>query len=147
MTQQPAIDYGGSVVTPASVWYVLLFSSSAQTDTGSMTLPSCRQLEIYDDPESGNCCHYCYDCNYLYHLFYCCCWIYCNNSGWLESVGSRIAYELDHKNPVLYVIPIQSILRTAQETTSCTRRRHRDNSTQSVQRLSWRARRPQAGCL
>ncbi len=25
-------------------------------------------------------------------------------------VGSRIVYELDHKNPILYVIPIQSIL-------------------------------------
>ena len=30
--------------------------------------------------------------------------------GWLESVGSRVVYELDYKKPVLYVIPIQSIL-------------------------------------
>jgi hypothetical protein len=30
--------------------------------------------------------------------------------GWLESVGSRVVYELDYKNPILYVVPIQSIL-------------------------------------
>jgi hypothetical protein len=31
-------------------------------------------------------------------------------SGWLESVGSRILSELDYKKPILYVIPIESIL-------------------------------------
>ena len=30
--------------------------------------------------------------------------------GWLESVGSREVYELDYKKPILYVVPIQSIL-------------------------------------
>ncbi len=30
--------------------------------------------------------------------------------GWLDSVGSRVAYELDYTKPILYVIPIQSIL-------------------------------------
>ena len=30
--------------------------------------------------------------------------------GWLESVGSRVVYELDYKKPVLYVNFIQSIL-------------------------------------
>jgi hypothetical protein len=30
--------------------------------------------------------------------------------GWLNSVGSRILYELDHRKPVLYVIPIQNII-------------------------------------
>jgi hypothetical protein len=29
---------------------------------------------------------------------------------WLESVGSRVVYELDYKKPILYVVPIQSIL-------------------------------------
>ena len=29
---------------------------------------------------------------------------------WLKSVGSQILYELDHRKPVLYVIPIQNIL-------------------------------------
>jgi hypothetical protein len=28
--------------------------------------------------------------------------------GWLESVGSRVVYELDYKKPILYVAPIQS---------------------------------------
>ena len=32
------------------------------------------------------------------------------------------------------------------KTASCTRRRHWDNSTPPAQPLSWRARRPQAGC-
>ena len=35
---------------------------------------------------------------------------YCFVVGWLESVGSRVVYELDYKKPVLYVVPIQSIL-------------------------------------
>jgi hypothetical protein len=26
------------------------------------------------------------------------------------SIGSRIVYELDHKNPILYVIPVESVL-------------------------------------
>ncbi len=30
--------------------------------------------------------------------------------GWLESVGFRVVYELDYKKPILYFIPIQSIL-------------------------------------
>jgi hypothetical protein len=30
--------------------------------------------------------------------------------GWLEFVGSRMVYELDYKKPVLYVVPMQSIL-------------------------------------
>ncbi len=34
-------------------------------------------------------------------------WIY---SGWLGIIGSRVVYELDHKNLILYLIPIQSIL-------------------------------------
>ncbi len=30
--------------------------------------------------------------------------------GLLESVGSRVVYELDYKKPILYVVPIESIL-------------------------------------
>ncbi len=30
--------------------------------------------------------------------------------GWLESIGSRVVHELDYKKPILYVIPIQSII-------------------------------------
>ena len=45
--------------------------------------------------------YYCNYCNYWTYLFY---------LGWLNAIGSRILYELDHRNPILYVIPIQSIL-------------------------------------
>ncbi len=44
----------------------------------------------------------CY-CNYAHYCLFC-------FMGWLESVGSRVVYELDYKKPILYVIPIQSIL-------------------------------------
>jgi hypothetical protein len=27
-------------------------------------------------------------------------------AGWLETVGSRVVYELDYKKPILYVVPI-----------------------------------------
>jgi hypothetical protein len=30
--------------------------------------------------------------------------------GWLESVGFRVVYDLNYKKPILYVVPIQSIL-------------------------------------
>jgi hypothetical protein len=30
--------------------------------------------------------------------------------GWLDSIGSRIVYELDHRKPILYVIPVENIL-------------------------------------
>ena len=33
-----------------------------------------------------------------------------SDAAWLESVGSRILYELDPKMPVLYVVPVESIL-------------------------------------
>ena len=51
-------------------------------------------------------CYYynyaCY-CNYAHYCMFFC-------KGWLESIGSRVVYELDYKKPILYVIPIQSIL-------------------------------------
>ncbi len=31
-------------------------------------------------------------------------------AGWLESFGSRVVCELNYKKPILYVVPIQSIL-------------------------------------
>jgi hypothetical protein len=45
--------------------------------------------------------HYIHYSNYFDYAF---------NAGWLKSVGSQIIYELDHKKPVLYVIPIEHIL-------------------------------------
>ncbi len=31
-------------------------------------------------------------------------------AGWLKSIGSQILYELDHRKPIFYVIPIDNIL-------------------------------------
>ncbi len=112
MIRQPGIDNGASqaVVSPDTVWYawvLLLFSASAATDTGSKSFECVlvSTMETYDDPENGNYI------NYICYVYYV---IYIdkleNISGWLESVGSRVLYELDYKKPILYVIPIESIL-------------------------------------
>ena len=45
--------------------------------------------------------------NYIHYTNY---FDYVFIAGWLKSVGSQIIYELDHKKPVLYVIPIEHIL-------------------------------------
>ena len=126
MIRPPGIDNGAFVVSPDSVWYarvLLLFSASAMTDTGSKSFECAlvSTLETYDDPENGN-----YDCYihyinyynykyyhyYWYYVYYCYYADYCLFPfiGWLKSVGSRVVYELDYKKPILYVIPIQSIL-------------------------------------
>ena len=49
---------------------------------------------------------------YGYYVYYCYYAHYClfRFIGWLKSVGSRVVYELDYKKPILYVIPVQSIL-------------------------------------
>jgi hypothetical protein len=59
MIRSPNIENGAFVVTPDSVWYalvLLLFSASAQTDTGSKSFDCglVSTLETYDDPENGN---------------------------------------------------------------------------------------------
>jgi hypothetical protein len=59
MIRPPGIENGAFVVTPDSVWYtlgLLLFSASAQTDTGSKSFDCdlVSTLETYDDPENGN---------------------------------------------------------------------------------------------
>ena len=132
MIRPPGIDNGAFVVSPASVWYarvLLLFSASAMTDTGSKSFECAlvSLLETYNDPDNGSydyytyyicyALYYYYDyyARYHYYFYYVC---YCNYAhycwscfiGWLESVGSRVIYELDYKKPILYVIPIQSIL-------------------------------------
>ncbi len=33
---------------------------------------------------------------------------------WLESVSSRVLYEFAYKKPILYVIPVESILENCQ---------------------------------
>ena len=35
---------------------------------------------------------------------------HCFLVGWLESFESQVVYKLDYKKPILYVVPIQSIL-------------------------------------
>jgi hypothetical protein len=104
----PGIDNGGFVVSPDTVWYaqvLLLFSASAMTDTGSKTFECAlvSTLQTYDYPENGDYINLIYYNNYISWAQYCL-------SGWLESVGSRILCKIDYKKPVLYVIPIESIL-------------------------------------
>jgi hypothetical protein len=54
--------------------------------------------------------NYWYYCHYEGYYNYSDYWPYCIYSDWLGSIGSRLVYELDHPNPILYVIPIQSVL-------------------------------------
>ena len=49
---------------------------------------------------------YGYYAHYVHYGYY----THYSIAGWLESVGSRVVYELDYKKPVLYVIPIKSSL-------------------------------------
>ena len=77
MIRPPGIDNGAFVVSPNSVWYarvLLLFSSSAMTDTGSKTfecaLVSTLARETYDDPENGNYDYYTYYSNYINKYYY-----------------------------------------------------------------------------
>ncbi len=119
MIRPPGINNGAFVMSPDTVWYALvyfcsvwyarvlfLFSASALTDTGSKSFECAlvSTLETYNDPENGN---YCY--NYFNYTKYMCYTHQCF-SGWLESVGSRVLDELDYKKPILYVIPVESIL-------------------------------------
>ena len=64
-------------------------------------------LETYDDPENGNYMHYVHYIHYMFYFYY---FYYVSNAGWLKSVGSQIVYNLDHRKPVLYVIPIENVL-------------------------------------
>jgi hypothetical protein len=64
-------------------------------------------LETYNDPENGNYTHYIAYIHYSPYNNYI---NYVCHAGWLKLVGSQIGYELDHKKPVLYVIPIEHIL-------------------------------------
>jgi hypothetical protein len=73
MIRPPGIDNGAFVVTPDSVWsarVLLLFSASAQTDTGSKLFDCAfvSTLETYDDPENGNYWYYCLYCLYCIYL-------------------------------------------------------------------------------
>ncbi len=61
--------------------------------------------------------YYIYYMYYMYYMYY----VYYNYyfvlAGWLKSIGrldefgSQIVYELDHRKPVHYVIPVEHILR------------------------------------
>ena len=58
MIRPPGIDNGAFVVSPETVWYarvLLLFSASAQTDTGSKSFDCAlvSSKEIYGYPENG----------------------------------------------------------------------------------------------
>jgi hypothetical protein len=76
--------------------------------------------------------------NYVYYRYYCkyFLWFCCRMVG----VGSRVVYELDYKKPILYIVPIESILGKLPVAPVG------DTGTIShAQRLSGRSRRPQAG--
>jgi len=105
----PVVQPGGFFLIPDSVWYcrvLLLFSASALTDTGSKsfdcslvsTLETCRATE------KGNYFDY-FDYFKLFHSY-----LTSFVLEWLKSVGSGIIYELDPKNPILYVLLIENIL-------------------------------------
>ncbi len=81
------------------------------TDTGSKYFDCAlvSTLETYDDPENGSYVHYTYYVHYGKYYNYCD-YFKLFLVGWLESVGSRVVYELYYKKPILYVVPIQSIL-------------------------------------
>jgi hypothetical protein len=60
--------------------------------------------------------------------------------GWLESVGSHVVYELHYKKPIIYAIPIESILGKLPLVPV-----DRYYPAQHAQRLFGRSRRPEAG--
>ncbi len=146
MIRSPGIEDGGFVVTPDSVWYarvLLLFSASAQTDTGSKTFDCAlvSTLETYNDPENCNYCHYCY---YLYFMLLLLLLdlLVLFRMVKISWLSTRIRARPQKPDSVRH-----TNTENPGKTVSCTRQRHRDNSTPPAQRLSWRARRPQAGCL
>ncbi len=69
MIQPPGTDNGAFVVTRDSVWYSrvsLLFSASAQSDTGSTSFDCAlsSKLETYYDHENSSYWYYCNFCHY-----------------------------------------------------------------------------------
>jgi hypothetical protein len=130
MIRPPGIDNGPFVVLPEKVWYarvLLLFSASAKTDSASKFFDCAlvSTMETYDDPENGCYMYYMYYIHYTYSMYYMydmhdMCYTYYMYfvyyihylvfAGSLNSIGSQILYELDHRKPVLYVIPVEYIL-------------------------------------
>jgi hypothetical protein len=127
MIRPPGIDNGAFVVLPETVWYarvLLLFAASAKTDTGSKFFDCAlvSTMETYDDPENGCYMYYMYYINfmcymyymhymyYMYYMYYVYYIYYFVFARWLHSIGSQILYELEHRKPVLYVIPVEHIL-------------------------------------
>ncbi len=111
MIRPPGIQPGRFVVSPDLVWYARvlgLFSAIVSTDTGSKSFDALLStLETYNNPENGNYLNY---CNYVQYCTYCHYYFLFIVLGWVNSVGSRIVYELDYRKPVLYVLPIPNIL-------------------------------------
>ncbi len=75
MIRPPGIDHGAFVVSQETVWYarvLLLFLTSAQTDTGSKSF-DCElvsTMETYDDTENGCNMIYMYYMYYMYYTWY-----------------------------------------------------------------------------
>ncbi len=74
MIRQQGINNGTIVVLPDTVWYalfLLLFSASAATDTGSRSLECTlvSMLETYNDPANGTYITYTTYICYVYYLY------------------------------------------------------------------------------
>jgi hypothetical protein len=104
----PGVDNGAFVVSPETVWYarvLLLFSASAMTDTGSKSFDCAlvSTLGTFDYPENGDYSDYAYIIvimcimAIMYTIAIILIISDCFLVGWLESVGSRVVYELDYK--------------------------------------------------
>jgi hypothetical protein len=161
-SQAPGIENGAFVVTPDLVWYarvLLLFSASAQTDTGSKSFDCAlvSTLETYDDPENGNYwyyCHYCHFCMYLslikissllslwrlLKLFRLFIFLHLIRMVGINWFASCIRAQPQKSDPVR-----NTDSEYPGKTASCTSWWHRDHPTPPVPPLSWGAWRPQAG--
>jgi hypothetical protein len=104
----PGIDHGAFVVSPSTVWYarvLLLFLPLQQQtlDPSPSNVTLCRLWKHTTILRTVIICVILIIDIIVFIAVTC-------NAGWLKSVGSQIVYNLDHRKPVLYVIPIENIL-------------------------------------
>ena len=108
MIRPPGIDHGAFVVSPSTVWYarvLLLFLPLLQEtlDPSPSNVTLCRRSKHTTILRTVIICVLLIIDIIVFIAVMC-------NAGWLKSVGSQIVYNLDHRKPVLYVIPIENVL-------------------------------------